>query len=207
MQDIFVTGIDTEIGKTIVSAILVQALGYDYWKPVQCGSLNKTDTDIVKTLVSRKDIQFHPEQFRLHKPASINIAAKYDGVHITLDCFQTPKRKKQLVIEGAGGVLVPLNDTKCIVDLIQKLSCKVIVVTKNYLGSINHTLSTLQVLKHHGCHIIGMVVNGDRESDIESTIEKLSSIPILFHVSHEKVLNKSRIKYYAQKWNEIQISL
>ncbi|TNF77380.1 MAG: ATP-dependent dethiobiotin synthetase BioD, partial [Bacteroidetes bacterium] len=117
MMRIFVTGISTEVGKTMASAILVEALQADYWKPVQAGDLEYSDSDKVRDLISNARTVIHPNAFALRTPMSPHAAAEIDGIRITLDTIVLPKTENHLVIEGAGGLLVPLNETDTILDL------------------------------------------------------------------------------------------
>src|SRR5690606_18999923 len=141
-KKIFVTGISTEVGKTIASAIIVEALQADYWKPVQAGDLENSDTHKVKLLISNPTSVFHQNSFALQTPMSPHAAAKIDNVTISLSKIKKPNTKNDLVIEGAGGLLVPINEKETILDII-KSDYKVIVVSRHYLGSINHTLLTV----------------------------------------------------------------
>ena len=127
----FITGIGTEIGKTITSAILTEALQADYWKPIQAGDLENTDTDKVRSLISNKKSNFHEESYRLKHAMSPHAAAKREGVHINLKNIKMPKHPNPLIIEGAGGLLVPLNDTDCVIDLTDQMDCEVILVSQN----------------------------------------------------------------------------
>jgi len=179
MKHIFVTGNDTGVGKTIVSAVLVQSLGADYWKPVQAGELDGTDTDRVKSLVSRDDVRYHPEAFRLSQPVSPHAAAARDGVSISLAQLQMPAASGGLVIEGAGGVMVPLNHAELMIDLIAQCHAAVIVVVKHYLGSINHTLLTLDALQRRNLDILGTVFCGEGDPESEAVILGKSGVRCL----------------------------
>src|SRR5689334_10566229 len=137
----FVTGIDTDSGKTLVSAILCEALGYDYWKPIQAGL--PRDSETVKSLSSKTVI--HPESYLLKTPASPHASAKLDNIKIELKNIALPN-SNGLIIEGAGGCLVPINDENFVVDLFPKLNAEIILVSDLYLGSINHTLLTVSLL-------------------------------------------------------------
>ena len=145
---LFITGISTDVGKTIASAIIVEALQADYWKPIQAGDLNHSDTHKVQSLVSNSQSHFHSNSYALQTPASPHLAAAIDGLTIAMNQIQEPKTNNHLVVEGAGGILVPLNETQSVVDLIQP-DYKVIVVSRHYLGSISHTLLTIEALKNH----------------------------------------------------------
>ncbi len=202
MRPIFVTGIGTEVGKTVVSAILVEALCADYWKPVQAGDLEETDTDRVRAFVTNKLSYLHPETVRLQTPASPHAAAKLEGQTIDLDMFELPPaiHERPLVIEGAGGVLVPLNERLCMVDLIEKLRCETVVVSRNYLGSINHTLLTIEALQRRGIEILGLVFNGEGSSDTESVILNKTGVALLGRVRWETTLTQELIQRYADEF-------
>ena len=196
-QTYFITGISTEVGKTIVSAIVTQALQADYWKPVQAGELQHSDTHKVQELVSNTKTKFHASAFNLETPLSPHAAAKIDGVSLSLKKIQRPKTQNNLVIEGAGGLLVPLNDTQTISDLIHPLD-KVIVVSRHYLGSINHTLLTIEALKSRGIPIFGIIFNGEKHPSTETIIAKMSGISILGRIDQEPYFDQNVVKQYAQ---------
>jgi dethiobiotin synthetase len=169
---LFVTGIGTDVGKTIISAILVEKLKADYWKPIQSGDLNNSDTMKVQRLISNTITRFHPEAYRLTQPYSPHKSADLDGVAINIDKIKLPETDNQLLIEGAGGLMVPLNDEHFVVDLIQKFNAEVILVVKHYLGSINHTLLSLELLKQKKIKVRALIFNGDRDEYSESIIRK-----------------------------------
>ncbi|MES2425940.1 MAG: dethiobiotin synthase [Bacteroidota bacterium] len=169
-KPLFVTGIGTGIGKTIVSAILVESLKADYWKPIQSGDLDNSDTLKVKSLVVNKVSIFHPEAYRLTQPFSPHKSADLDGIVIDPLKIIAPKTDNQLIIEGAGGLMVPLNADFLMIDLIQQLDAEVILVVKHYLGSINHTLLSLDALKNRGINIKAIIFNGDADTYSEEVI-------------------------------------
>jgi len=156
---LFITGIGTDVGKTIASAIITQALEADYWKPIQAGDIDHSDSHKIQHYISNSKTTIHPNSYQLHTPASPHWAAELDGVVIGLDQIIEPKTKNHLVIEGAGGVLVPLNSTDCVIDIIQS-DYKVIVVSRHYLGSINHTLLTIEALQNRNIKIAGILFSG-----------------------------------------------
>jgi dethiobiotin synthetase len=162
-QPIFITGIGTGVGKTIVSAIITEKLKADYWKPIQSGDLDNSDTLKVKSLVSNDVTVFHTESYRLTQPFSPHKSAAIDKVTIDMQNIIIPETENQLVIEGAGGLMVPLNDNFLMIDLIKQLNAKVILVSKNYLGSINHTLLSIQALKNYNIEVMGIVFNGPKD--------------------------------------------
>ena len=166
---LFITGIGTDVGKTVASAIVTQALEADYWKPIQAGDLDYSDTHKVKSQIANIKSQFHPNAYALNTPASPHLAAELDGISIDLKKIVEPKTENHLVIEGAGGVFVPLNDKDCVIDLIQK-EYKVIVVSRHYLGSINHTLLTVEALQNRKIKIAGIIFSGDENNPTETII-------------------------------------
>ena len=197
-RSFFVTGIDTNIGKTVVSAILVEALQADYWKPIQSGDLHYTDTDKVKELVNEKTI-FHPEAYRLNNPLSPHVSAKLDNISISLASFQLPETTNNLIVEGAGGLLVPINeDGDYLSDIILQLGMEVILVSKNYLGSINHTLLSIEYLKSKSISVKGIVIVGEKNESSESIITKNTGVKILHHVPLADSVTREFIKEQAE---------
>ena len=198
MNDIyFITGIDTDIGKTIASSVFVEALEADYWKPIQCGDLEYSDTMKVQDLVTKKNTRFHPEHLRLKTPASPHLAAEIENIKIDFDKIELPKTSNKLVIEGAGGILVPLNEKDFIIDLAKKFKAKVILVTKNYLGSLNHTLLSLNYLKINQIDIKGMIFNGSPNHKLENFLCERTGVPKITNIFQEAKLNKEIIRNYA----------
>lgn len=171
-KPLFVTGIGTGVGKTHVSAHLVESLQADYWKPVQSGDLEASDTMKVRSLVKNAKSVFHLETYRLTQPFSPHKSAELDGLVIDLQHFVLPKTQNQLIIEGAGGLMVPLNDEFLMIDLIKQLQAEVVLVVMHYLGSINHTLLSIEVLKSRNLPINRVVFNGIKEAYSESLIKK-----------------------------------
>ena len=166
---LFITGIGTDVGKTIASSILVEALEADYWKPIQAGDLDNSDTNKVEKYVSNTTTTFHKNAYALRTPASPHYAAEIDGIIIDLNEIKEPETKNHLVVEGAGGIFVPLNSKDCVMDLIQP-DYKVIVVSRHYLGSINHTLMTIEILKSRKLNVAGIIFSGDVNKATESII-------------------------------------
>lgn len=182
---IVVTGIDTEVGKTVVSGILTEVLGCDYWKPVQSGDLDNSDTMKVQQWVTNDRTYFHQEAYRLTTPASPHFSAKIDGVVIDLKQINLPKTENDLLIEGAGGLMVPLNDEgDFILDLLVKFQPKIVLVSKNYLGSINHTLSAFEVLKSRGLKVDVLIFNGESNDASEEAIESWIQPDSVIRIPH-----------------------
>jgi len=192
-QPIFITGIGTGIGKTVVSAVLTEKLKADYWKPIQSGDLDSSDTLKVKSLVSNLQTVFHPETYGLTQPYSPHKSARIDGIEIDETKFVIPQTDNQLIIEGAGGLMVPLNDHFLMIDLIKNLDAEVVLVSQNYLGSINHTLLSISVLKQYGIDIKGIVFNGNLEPDSESYILQYTGVKLLGHLPEFNTLDKEAI--------------
>lgn len=180
----FVSGISTEVGKTVCSALLVKALEADYWKPVQSGDLHHTDSMKVASWngLELPNPRFHPETHRLTEPMSPHASAAIDGIHIQLSDFQLPQTEAPLIVEGAGGLMVPLNEEDTILDLMAQLQLPVVLVSRNYLGSINHTLLSIAQLKQRQIPIAGLVFNGPIVPSTEQVIVKMTEVPVLFRI-------------------------
>lgn len=199
MKKIFITGIGTDVGKTIVSAIITEALKADYWKPVQSGDLENSDSMKVQELISNTTSVFHPEAYKFTRPLSPHTAAELEKRVIETSKIKPPKTANKLVIEGAGGLLVPLNKKKLMIDLIEELNTPVIVVSRNYLGSINHTLMTVEILKKRKIRILGLVINGEPNLSSENYISNYTNLPILLRVGQEETIDQQTILKYAEK--------
>ncbi|MCR6638212.1 MAG: dethiobiotin synthase [Sporocytophaga sp.] len=192
----FVTAINTDSGKTLVSAILTQALQADYWKPIQSGV--ERDADKVRDLINNNHSLIFNESYWFQTPASPHYAAEVENVTIDLDKILIPGNKgNNLVIEGAGGVLVPLNDTHFVIDLAAKFNAEIILVSNNYLGSINHTLLTINEIKRRGLSIKGIIFNGPRNESTEDFILKHSGLKCLLKIDQEKEIDQFVVNKYA----------
>jgi len=189
-KPLFVTGIGTGVGKTLVSAILVEKLKADYWKPIQSGDLDSGDSLTVKNLISNTITRIHPESYRLTQPFSPHKSAAIDGIIIDPDSIILPKTDNTLIIEGAGGLLVPLNDKFLMIDLIKNLGAEVVLVSQNYLGSINHTLLSIYALKNYGIPIKGIIFNGVKDSHTTEFILEDSGLKELGHIPQYNVIDK-----------------
>ncbi|MGA0560439.1 dethiobiotin synthase [Larkinella sp. VNQ87] len=182
---LIIAGIGTEIGKTVVSSIVVEALQADYWKPVQSGALEDSDTETVRRLISNPVSRFHPEAYRLREPLSPHAAAAIDGVEISLDAIQLPQTTNSLVVELAGGLMVPLNNQELNIDLVQRLNLPVLLVSKIYLGSINHTLLSVEALQQRGIPVLGIVFNGPATPATEEFILNYTGLRNLGRIEWE----------------------
>lgn len=195
----FIAGIDTDSGKTLVSAIVCEALNADYWKPVQAGY--PRDSETIEKLVSSK-ITIHPEGYLLKTPASPHASAKLDGVHIAMENLTVPSTRNHLVIEGAGGCLVPLNNEEFVIDLITHFHAHVILVADLYLGSINHTLLTVEALRHRSIPVKGIIFNGESNPESERIILHHSKLPCLLRITREPFINTEVVRRYAGEFNK-----
>lgn len=195
-MNFFVTAIGTDSGKTLTSAILCEALQADYWKPIQAGI--PMDSEFVKSMISNPKTKIHPERYLLRTPASPHAAAKIDGIEILLDEIRLPQSNNTIVVEGAGGCLVPINDDFFIVDIISRLNFQVVLVANLYLGSINHTLLTVEALKRRNVPVFGIVFNGDSNTESEKIILRHSGYRGILSIAKESVINKSVVKKYAE---------
>ncbi len=210
---LFITGISTDVGKTIASAIIVEALQADYWKPIQAGDLHNSDSHKIKSYISNdghpersRRTVIHENSYSLNTPASPHLAAELDGITIDLKNIMEPKTDNHLVIEGAGGVYVPLNNTHCILDLIQP-DYKVVVVSRHYLGSINHTLLTIEALKSRKINIAGIIFSGDENKSSESIILNKTGVKCIGRIEQEPYFDKNVIKEYADLFRENLLEL
>ena len=200
MSTYFITGISTDVGKTIASAIVTEALEADYWKPIQAGELDNCDTNKVERLISNSRSKFHPNTYALNTPMSPHAAANIDGIEIDIKKVKTPKTDNHLVIEGAGGLLVPLNDKNTIFDLI-KPEHKVIVVSRHYLGSINHTLLTVNTLKNAGFDVY-IIFSGNEHKSTEDIIKKMTQVPVIGRINEEPYFDQNVVKEYAELFKD-----
>ena len=205
---IFVTGISTDVGKTIASSIIVQSLLADYWKPVQAGDLENSDSHKIKFYLSddNKKSVIHSNSYKLKTPASPHFAAAIDGIVIDIEKITAPETKNHLVIEGAGGLFVPLNDKDCVIDLIKK-DYKVIIVSRHYLGSINHTLLTIEALKNRKIPIAGIIFSGNENKATESIILNKSNLKMIGRIEDEPYFDQNVIKEYADLFRENLLNL
>ncbi|MDX2302092.1 MAG: dethiobiotin synthase [Microscillaceae bacterium] len=194
-----VAGIGTEIGKTIISAILVEALEADYWKPVQSGDLHLTDTDKVRALISNTVSIFHQEVYRLQEPMSPHAAAELEGLEINPEKIQVPQTDRPLIVELAGGLMVPLNRQFLNIDLIAQLGLPVILVSRYYLGSINHTLLSIELLKQRKISIAGIIFNGVENPSSKSVILEYSGLRLLGEIAEEAEITREVVKGYGKK--------
>lgn len=193
---IFITGISTDVGKTISAAIVVEALEADYWKPVQAGDLDNSDSHKIKAKISNRKTRIFENSYKLNTPASPHLAAEIDGIKIDLKQMVEPVTSNHLVIEGAGGIFVPLNANDLIIDLIQP-DYKVIVVSRHYLGSINHTLLTVEAIRNRGFEVAGIIFSGSENKATESLILNKTGVKCIGRIDEEPYFDQNVILEYA----------
>ena len=182
-KPLFITGTDTDVGKTVVSAWLVHQFNMDYWKPIQCGDLNNTDTMKVARLsgfsTTRSNFCIHPEAYSFAQTVSPHLAARQSKLTIDLQQIRLPVTQNRLVIEGAGGVWVPVNPQQNMMDLIKHLDARVIVVSRGTLGTINHTCLTLEALRSRGIDVLGVIISGAVQHENKQAIEHFGKTRVL----------------------------
>lgn len=191
---IIVTGTDTDIGKTVFSAGLVGLIGADYWKPVQAGLDGETDSEAVVRLGNIGGHRILPEAYRLRAPRSPHQAAALDGVSIDADALVAPSTPNPMVIEGAGGVLVPLNGSATFVDVFARWGYPVVLCARTALGTINHTLLSLEALRHRAVPVLGVGLIGDPEPETERTIAEMGRVRILGRLPRIEPLTATELR-------------
>lgn len=211
MKSIFITGTGTGIGKTICSAVLAEALNADYWKPIQAGYEEGTDAGTVRSLLSNNKTVIHPEVYKLALPASPHISARAENTCLDTDRIaevhaELSRNNDFLLIEGAGGIMVPLNDKEFVIDLIRKLDASVIIISRNYLGSINHSLLTAMALEKYKIPVIGWIFN-DHFMDYEDELVRWTGIPKIGSLPWQEKVDKTFVSNEAEKLRPLLTSL
>ena len=193
-----ITGIHTDIGKTVCAAVLARALQCDYWKPIQAGALDNSDSQHVQRWSGLPAEHIHAEAFRLSLAASPHIAAHAEGIDIELSDLAPPNATRPLLIETAGGVCSPINPRQVVADLLAHYHWPTVLVVRHYLGSISHTLSAIDALNARGVRILGLIVSGDAHADSEQFITEYSQLPILAHIPRLNPLSNEAIAAQAE---------
>ena len=199
----FITGTDTGVGKTFFASILMKKYNFDYWKPIQTGKFTENDTLYIKKKLVIENNRFHKPIYTFKEPLSPHLASRYEKISISIKKIKKPNTIKPLIIEGAGGVLVPLNKKNLIIDLIKKFRLPVIIVSKSILGTINHTLMTLEILKKNKIKVFGVVLNNVKNkkegNDNAKSIETFGKIKVLTQISSVNPITKKRIETLSKK--------
>jgi dethiobiotin synthetase len=200
-HSVFVVGTDTDVGKTLVAACLVSAWGADYWKPVQTGAgEDPGDSATVSRLTGLSPSRIHPPRHVYAAPLSPHAAAALEGASIALDDFVAPRTDRPLVIEGAGGVLVPLNESDLMVDLVLRLGFPAVVVARSGLGTINHTLLTLEALRARGVHILGVVMNGPPNRSNRDAVEHYGQVQVIAELPRVEAVSADWVEAMSRRF-------
>lgn len=202
MKRYFISGIGTDVGKTLAAAVLTESLKADYWKPVQTGSDEGTDTQRISGWITNPNTVFFKESYLFEHFSSPHLAADKEGEEIDLEKIKLPETKNEvLLIEGAGGLLVPLNKKQYVIDLAKQFDAEVILVCRNYLGCINHTLLSMDYLFRHNYKIKGIIMNGYFEPLVKSAILNYAPIPVLAEIEEMEQVSKHNISLQARRIN------
>jgi dethiobiotin synthetase len=195
-MQIFITGTDTNIGKTIISAWLALHFKAFYWKPIQTGSgLGDTDSQIVGCLLNVDRSKIIPEIYVFKPPVSPHLAAALQGQRIDLGDFILPQTgEEHLIVEGAGGILTPVNESDTMLQLVQKLKLPAIIVARSSLGTINHTCLTIDALRYAGVPVLGVIMNGPKNEENKRAIEHYGKVTVLDEVESFEQLDYAALK-------------
>ena len=196
-KNFIVVGIHTGIGKTVCSAVMTEALDYDYWKPVQAGDLDASDSIFIKNHINTPLTKIHPEAYRLTQPMSPHAAAKIDNAEITLADIQLPSTSNGLIVETAGGIMSPLSDSLVVLDLVKHLGLPVVLVTQDYLGSINHTLLSINIMRGANVPILGLVFSGEKVVTTRDYIKQYTGLETLFEIPLFERLDRDTLVRFA----------
>lgn len=200
--DLFVTGTDTGVGKTLLSALLVAALDRRYWKPIQTGACEGTDRAAVTKWAGVPAESTYPEAFLFDPPVSPHLAAEQQGVRIDLQKIRRPADSHRIVIEGAGGVMVPINEGALMIDLIRHLQSPVVVAARAALGTINHTLLTVAALRNANVELAGVVMTGKENSDNRRAIERYGNVPVIGTIPWLDSIDRSSLRHTFEQYFE-----
>jgi dethiobiotin synthetase len=201
--DVFVTGTDTGVGKTVLSALLVASLNRRYWKPIQTGASEGTDRAVVMNWAGVGVGETHPESFLFDPPVSPHLAAEKQGKRIELQAIRRPADPAPIVIEGAGGVLVPINEEALMMDLIRRLDAPVVIAARTTLGTINHTLLSVAAIRQAQLKLIGVVMIGNENLDNRKAIERYGAVPVVGTVPWLESINRSSlIRVFEQHFDK-----
>ncbi len=207
MKGIFVTGTDTGIGKTVISAALLSVFRKRekvcYWKPIQTGIEEDNDTETIRTLVKCTDEEIYDKGIRLEKPLSPHLSARLADEEISIEgvlsFIQNRGEDKFWIVEGAGGVLVPLNESELMIDFMDALNLPVLVAARSGLGTINHTLLTIKALRNHNLEILGVIMNGKPNLENKKAIEHFGSVPVLAEMPEFEKIDSDRLENWSRQ--------
>lgn len=206
-KQIAILGIHTDIGKTVTAAVMAQALKADYWKPVQAGDLENSDSIKVARYISNQATRIHPEAIRLQMAASPHTAAASENLDYDCRQFKLPQTENTLLIETAGGVFSPVDAKRTVIDFVQHFRLPVVLVTKNYLGNINHTLLCLEALKQRQVPLLALIVNGERNESSETFIQQYGNVTNTVYIPALELVDATSIQQAAnpflEQWQKI----
>lgn len=206
MRGFFVTGTDTDVGKTVVSAWLLAHLDACYWKPVQAGTVPETDTQMVRRLAELPEDRIVPEAYVLKEPLAPHEAARREGIGIDMAKLVAPQDGRLLIVEGAGGLLVPLNEQDYVIDLIEDLNLPVILVARSTLGTINHTLLSLEALRRRGLVVAGVVINGPESPHNRAAIERYGKTQVIVEIPKLDTVTRSALRQIAPEFDLLKLA-
>lgn len=206
MRGFFVTGTDTDVGKTVVSAWLLAHLDACYWKPVQAGAEPETDTQTVRCLAELPEDRILPEAYVLKEPLAPHEAARREGISIDMAKLVAPQDDRLLIVEGAGGLLVPLNEEDYVIDLIEDLNLPVILVARSTLGTINHTLLSLEALRRRGLVVAGVVINGPESPHNRAAIERYGKTQVIAEIPRLDTVTRSALRQIAPEFDLLKLA-
>ena len=206
MRGFFVTGTDTDVGKTVVSAWLLAHLDACYWKPVQAGVEPETDTETVRRLAEVPEDRIVPEAYVLKEPMAPHEAARREGVNIDMAKLVAPQDDRLLIVEGAGGLLVPLNEKDYVIDLIEDLNLPVVLVARSTLGTINHTLLSLEALRRRGLVVAGVVINGPESPHNRAAIERYGKTQVIVEIPQLDTVTRSALRQIAPEFDLLKLA-
>ena len=206
MRGFFVTGTDTDVGKTVVSAWLLAHLDACYWKPVQAGTEPETDTETVRRLAEVPEDRILPEVYVLKEPLAPHEAARREGVSIDMAKLIGPQDDRLLIVEGAGGLLVPLNEQDYVIDLIEDLNLPVILVARSTLGTINHTLLSLEALRRRALVVAGVVINGPESPHNRAALERYGKTQVIVEIPQLDTVTRSALRQIAPEFDLLKLA-
>jgi dethiobiotin synthetase len=202
-QRYFITGTDTGVGKTVLSALLCAALDASYWKPIQTGTEVDSDSGTVRALAKLAPDKILLEAYQFAPPVSPHLAARLTGVRIELAKIKLPAGNLPLIVEGAGGVLVPLNERELMVDLMGRLGLPVLLAARSSLGTINHTTLSLAALRNAGIEVAGVVMIGEPNAENRAAIEEYGKVKVVGEIPWMTEINRDALlEIFATKFDQ-----
>ncbi|MEZ5876023.1 MAG: dethiobiotin synthase [Hyphomicrobiales bacterium] len=206
MQGFFVTGTDTDVGKTLVSAWLLTQLDASYWKPIQAGMDPSTDASAVQRIAELPPERILPEAYLLPEPLAPHEAARRAGITLDMDKLEAPQHEGLLIVEGAGGLMVPINDDAYMIDLAADLDLPIILVTRSTLGTINHTLLSIEAIRRRGLPLAGVVITGPETPHNRAAIERYGQIEVIAEIPWLDTIDRSTLKAIEPEFDLIKLA-